>query len=149
IPSDYILDVITYDRSIDPLGRGPGENWKIWDNVWGFTTQPFVSQNPVLAVMDYPEGQRFLAGTGSGRTASGGFPPVESFLLDMDEKLFPKALEPKDPEACPPEMVDKLISSNRQSAVENTLGAVSFRGNSYDLWRVICRGPVDRSVLLS
>ena len=110
IPSDFILDIITYDRATDPLARGPGENWKIWDNIWGFTTQPFVIRNPILAVMDYPEGQRFLVATGGGRFSSSGFQPVESYLLDLDETLYPKALPPEDPLACPPEEGEAGVS---------------------------------------
>lgn len=149
IPSDYLIDIITYDRAVDPLGRGPGQNWKIWDNVWGFTTQPFIQANPILAVMDYPEGQRFLSGS-SGRFG-GGATPVESYLLDLDEKLYPKTLQPMDIDACPPETPDPLVSGTFGGKLGpfNTLGAFSFRGNGYDLWRVICRGPVDASILQS
>jgi hypothetical protein len=151
IPSDYLVDIITYDRAVDPLGRGPGQNWKIWDNVWGFTTQPFIVQNPVLAVMDYPEGQRFLSHSGGGRFTGGGSTPVESYLLDLDTKLMPKTLAPMDIDACPPEMPDSLVSGTYGGKLgpQNTIGTGSFRGDGYDLWRVICRGPVDPSILLS
>jgi hypothetical protein len=149
VPSDYIIDIITYDQAFDPLGRGPGQNWKIWDNVWGITTAPFVVQNNILAVMDYPEGQRFLSTSTGGRFTSGGAIPVESYLLDLDANLYPKTLAPMDFNACPPEMLDTFISSTPKHGLLNTLGAFSFRNNGYDLWRVICRGPVDPSVLLS
>ena len=46
VPSDFIIDIITYDQAFDPLGRGPGQNWKIWDNVWGFTTQAVCGAEP-------------------------------------------------------------------------------------------------------
>ena len=82
-----------------------------------------MSQNQILAVMDYPEGQRFIASAGARGTNSVSFLPVESYLLDMDEKLFPKALEPMDPMACPPEMTEKLISSSCQAG-EHTGGVL-------------------------
>jgi hypothetical protein len=60
-------------------------------------------------------------------------------------------MPPEDPLACPPEEVEPIISGSygRQLGPFNTLGSFAFRNNRYDLWRVICRGPVDRSVLLS
>ena len=151
IPSDYIIDIVAYDQAFDPLQRGPGQNWKIYDNVWGFTTQAFIPQNNVLAVMDYPEGQRFLGTTVGGRVTSGGAVPVESYLLDLDKSLFPATVAPMDLDACPPEMVAPLVSGTFGAKLGplNTLGQFSFRNNGYDLWRVICRGPVDPQILFS
>ena len=45
--SDMIMDVILYDNAVYPFDAAGGttSNWKIYDNVWGFTTKRFTPQS--------------------------------------------------------------------------------------------------------
>src|SRR5262249_31444741 len=144
--SDYYLDVIAYDGAADPLGRFPGRgNWKIYDNVGGFSTAPFVAANPVLAVMDYPLGQKVLGGriVPSGQGAAGSFPfhslGTERYVRDQDERFLPQTA--------------KALSRDRKTvglgASYNNLGPTSLLGDAYDVWRVLARGPLDPGTLMS
>ena len=59
-PSDFYIDIIARDMAVDPFNTPSdirGINWKIYDNVWGFTTAPFVSKGNWLYVNDYDSGE--------------------------------------------------------------------------------------------
>ena len=62
LPSDWVVDVIVFDKAVSPFGAG-ANNWKIYDNVWGFTTRPFQvdPRTTLLYVNDYDQGQKFFA----------------------------------------------------------------------------------------
>jgi Tol biopolymer transport system component len=149
--SDYYLDVIVYDRATDPLGRFPGRgNWKVYDNIGGFSTAPFVASRNVLAVMDHTLGQKIL-GAQIVRTASGAsvqltYPSmgVESYILDHDEKLRPViVIEEMDDQGNP------VITKVPIPGWRNNLGSTSLAGDNYDIWRVLARGPIDPGTLAS
>jgi Tol biopolymer transport system component len=136
VGSDFLIDLIVYDKAFDPLGRVTSTgNWKLYDNVWGFSTFNFTGTHSVLAVMDYPLGQKFIAGRVGGGGGGGTIYTdrgTESFILDVDPGFLPKAL--------PTDM-------NPISGVRSPLGQGSLQNDLYDLWRIQCRGPLDPSVL--
>jgi hypothetical protein len=87
-PSDYYVDVIAYDNA-----NVHAQNWRIYDNVWGFTTQPFtastVQHGPggILLVNDYMLPQKFFSGR-FGTLSPSNIPEnyfgAESYLTDVD-----------------------------------------------------------------
>lgn len=94
-PSDFYLDVIAYDKATDAAFGGPGANFRIYDNVWGFSTQPFSGINDILVVSDNALGQKFAATTFSGNVLSGLRPlffGAESYMTDIDVNLLPNAV---------------------------------------------------------
>ncbi len=94
-PSDFYLDVIAYDKAIDPTNAQPAPNFRIYDNVWGFSTQAFSGINNILVVSDNALGQKFAATTFSGKGLSGLRPlfyGAESYMTDIDVNLLPNAV---------------------------------------------------------
>lgn len=150
--SDYYLDVIAYDRATDPLGRFAGRgNFKIYDNVGGFSTTPFVANRNVLMVMDHGLGQKALGirsvpnGRG-GATIQTTYPSlgVESEIVDRDEKALPiLVVEMEDAEGMP------VVVKTPVPGAINNLGSTSILRDTYDLWRVLSRGPLDSGTLAS
>lgn len=162
--SDMILDVILYDNAVYPFDSSGAtqSNWKIYDNVWGFTTRPFNSTGQVLYVNDYDTGQKFLNsrfGTGDFQTglvnnANLTFEgnPTESWMTEMDPGLFPNT-------AVAPGTQYSIINFLTPLGI-NSYGSGTFLDFStgatntappvtglYDIWRVQCRGPVPPAVL--
>lgn len=164
-PSDYHIDVIVYDNAVDPF-TGDTINWKIYDNVWGFTTQPFQAGRGILFVSDYAAGQKFFSsrfGEAALVNVRHTFWGTESWMTDIDVNLLPRAYRNNDP--------GFLVN------VLNALGVKSYgsfdprdpftaRGadsslwdgtvvdgvdvpmtQQYDIWRTLCRGPVPDAVL--
>lgn len=171
--SDMILDVILYDNAVYPFDASGGtqSNWKIYDNIWGFTTKAFSTNSQLLYVSDYDTGQKFLNnrfgfGTytngysnttsgiqnGAGLTFEGN--PTESWMTEFDSRLFPAlAYNPGTP-----------IVIHQTPHFETPLGANSYGNNGqdplvgvgannvpitgqYDIWRIQCRGPIPAAVL--
>jgi hypothetical protein len=168
-PSDYLVDVIAYDNAVDPFTLNRS-NWKIYDNVWGFSTQGFNPQNGVLFVSDHAQGQKFFSSRfGLARPVNvlHTFWGTESWMTDFDVNLLPRT-------ALSGGNVQPLLN------VRHTLGARSYGGSDprdpgtffygrdsrtidgttvengsvdvpatqqYDIWRIQCRGPVPDSVL--
>ncbi len=98
--SDYYLDVIAFDTAVPPAFakfgfQGQG-NWRIYDNVWGFSTASTVSNNDILVVGDYPLGQKFAASTFGGQRGLLNLVPklfgAESYVTDIDVNLLPNAI---------------------------------------------------------
>ncbi|MCL5284121.1 MAG: carboxypeptidase regulatory-like domain-containing protein, partial [Armatimonadetes bacterium] len=157
-PSDYYIDVIAYDNAVDPFNPTDKQNWKIYDNIWGFSTKPFVASKGILFVSDYSAGQKFFAtkfGINSLNNVGFTFWGTESWLTDFNVSLLPTTYYP--PNNGTPGPVD-------QSQVLNTLGVHSYTdslnldGNvvdgwpdpasqQYNIWRIQCRGPIPDSVL--
>lgn len=137
-PSDFYLDIITYDNA---------SHWKIYDGVWGFTTQQFASQHNMLLVMDYAEGQKFMKGERNGLyTFTDYYPtyfPVESYFTH----------NPTGYGFFPGTYLNNVINAPPGTEpAPNSLGVVdTFRQGTdvegYDLWRVLCRGRVPSSVI--
>ncbi len=155
--SDYVIDVIAYDNSLNPFtqsGTDRGSNWKIYDNIWGFSTQVFQPSRNILFVSDYAAGQKFFGsrfGISSLINVSQTFWGTESYMTDMDVALLPKTYRSGT-------TVGQVIDAR------NTLGVNSYRDfltddgtrvdgfpvpatQTYDIWRIMCRGPVPDSVL--
>ena len=107
-PSDYYLDVIAFDNAVAPssyaatgglTGNGPtgiGSNWRIYDNVWGFSTQASIGSKDILLVSDYALGQKFAASTFGGQRGLLNLVPklygAESYVSDVDAGLLPNAI---------------------------------------------------------
>lgn len=101
-PSDFYLDVIAYDKAVFPTlpaGTSPrydGQkfNWRIYDNVGGFSTQQALpNNNDILVVSDYALGQKFAATTFGGQNVNQNLIPkqfgTESYLTDVDVSILP------------------------------------------------------------
>jgi len=102
--SDFYLDVIAYDKAQFPnLAAGTsafsGErgNFRIYDNVWGFSTQRDIGNNDILVVSDYALGQKFAATTFGGQNSLVNLVPkfygAESYLTDVDTSILPNAVD--------------------------------------------------------
>lgn len=102
--SDYYLDVIAYDKAVFPNfagGTSPfsGErsNWRIYDNVWGFSTLRDIGANDILFVSDYALGQKFAGTTFGGQSSLTNLVPkfygAESYLTDIDVSLLPNSTD--------------------------------------------------------
>jgi Tol biopolymer transport system component len=162
LPSDWYIDVIVRDNSINPFDTTESINWKIYDNVWGFTTQPFAKTSNLLYVNDYDIGQRFLLGLTS-LSALGSSQifnvPTESWMTEFEA--------PADNQlgATPGVIMPGRVVSGTSGGVlahfENTLGKFSYidslnvdangipQSGLYDQWRVLCRGPIPQDTLNS
>ncbi len=150
-PSDWYLDVIAIDR----IG-----NWKIYDNVWGFTTLPFVARGTMLYVNDYDIGQKFFQNqinntSFDARNIDYTGIPTESWMTNIRNDLQPTAyisgttggavlglfqtLGPHsygDSRAFP-YYFDLLIDNDAEGPITQ----------KYDQWRILSRGPIPNSVL--
>ncbi len=99
-PSDFYLDVIAYDKAVFPtLPAGTSTydgqkfNFRIYDNVGGFSTQQTLPNNDILVVSDYALGQKFAATTFGGQNTNQNLIPkqfgTESYLTDVDVSILP------------------------------------------------------------
>ena len=92
LPSDWYVDTITYDNALNDISNttGAGDkavNWRIYDNVWGFSTLAFVkSTNPgdILLVNDYMLPQKFLSQGIAAGNAPVSYFGAESYLTGID-----------------------------------------------------------------
>jgi len=106
-PSDFYLDVIAYDKAQFPTVQTTGLNYsnagskfnfRIYDNVGGFTTATFNGGNDILVVSDNALGQKFAATTFGGPNNNGAnllptFYGAESYFTDIDVSLLPNAID--------------------------------------------------------
>lgn len=123
LSNDWILDVIVEDNSHlqqDSLLTWHG-NRRRFDNVGGFTTQPFTGGRNILFVDDYLDGQRFL---------SLGLPPA---AMTYDPALYLNS------------MYYFTGGTGDPATISPFTSAGEFGGA--DVWRVICRGAVPDSVI--
>ncbi len=153
LPSDWILDVIVRDKALDPFVPAASTfktNWKIYDNVWGFTTKPFQGVNGVLYVNDYDSGQGFFhtqfgAGTAFFNNSYSGT-ATESWMTEFAQFLWPTSALTGGVKA----PLVNFLTTLGQNAYGDVL-SVDPGGNNitglYDIWRVQCRGPVPDVVL--
>jgi hypothetical protein len=162
LPSDWTLDVILRDRARDPFAPGSttvGSNWKIFDNIWGFTTQPFQGSNGILYVNDYDSGQRFyqthfgplsnqlVAGDQTFLSKSYNGWPVESWMTEFDPALIPtRGVQGTTAERVINFLTPLGVNAYADARTQDSGTPVTGR---YDIWRVLCRGPVPDSVLNS
>jgi len=99
--SDFYVDVIAYDNAIFPnvpnsTYSGKTTNWRIYDNVGGFSTVSSVGGNDILLVSDYALGQKFAATTFGGRNLNLNLVPklfgTESYLSAVDANILPDSV---------------------------------------------------------
>ena len=95
--SDYYMDVIAFDQATPPLNNGGvRSNWRIYDNIWGFSTAASIGNNDILVVSDYALGQKFAATTFGGQRGLLNLVPklfgAESYVTDIDVNLLPNAI---------------------------------------------------------
>ena len=101
--SDYYLDVIAFDKATPPRsfqgainGQSSASNWRIYDNVWGFSTASSLSNNDILVVSDYALGQKFAATTFGGQRGLLNLVPklfgAEPYVTDIDVNQLPNAV---------------------------------------------------------
>ena len=101
--SDFYLDVIAFDKAVFPNfppGTSPYSggkvNWRIYDNVGGFSTNASVGNNDILVVSDYALGQKFAATTFAGTNGNLNLVPklygAESYFTDVDVNILPDSV---------------------------------------------------------
>ena len=103
--SDFYLDFIGFDKAAAPpiytatqlrAGITTGSNWRIYDNIGGFSTDSSIGNNDILIVNDYALGQKFGATTFGGATGFSNLVPklygAESYLTDVDVNILPNAI---------------------------------------------------------
>jgi len=104
--SDFYVDVIAYDNAIFPNVPNSGfsgqmSNWRIYDNVGGFSTNSSVGGNDILLVSDYALGQKFAATTFGGRNLNLNLVPklfgTESYLSAVDVNILPDSVYAGEP----------------------------------------------------
>lgn len=168
-PSDYYVDLICYDKAFDPRNPNDQQNWIIYDNIWGFSTQPFVSTNPVLYVDDNGAGQKWPRGL------KGSFRAFPNFRLGTESDIIER-----DPQFLPQEVRFQRDNNGNVIPGTGTLANVpdaggggalggrgvydflsgpslgsnyinwatgSLRAYRYDFWRVLAKGPMTETVL--
>ena len=170
IPTDYYIDLIVYDNALNPFARSDADravNWKIYDNIYGFSTQEFTGLNGILFVSDHAAGQKFFSsrfGTANLVNVQHTFWGTESWLTDIDISLLPSqyvngttvnplalvlnnlgvksygAFDPSDPYTALQQDAGVLDGTKKD-------GADLPVTQRYDIWRVLCRGPVPATVL--
>ena len=91
--SDWYIDAIAYDNALGSVQNlstdAKAVNWRIYDNIWGFSTTPFaasttLSSGGILLVNDYMLPQKFLTQSLSNRNAPVALYGSESYLTDVD-----------------------------------------------------------------
>ncbi len=177
-PSDYYLDVIVYDTAVDPFDTSFQNNWKIYDNVWGFTTQAFTANSNILFVSDYALGQKFFQSKFGLNVLSPSntfftFYGTESWMTDIDVSLLPNRYLPVTPGGTGGRLGNvlnplgvKSYGASASGSPANDFFATIFNFDSdvidgtvidgadlpvtqrYDIWRILSRGPIPDSVLL-
>jgi len=98
--SDFYVDVIAYDKATFPnipgANAGGRSNWRIYDNVGGFSTNQSIQNNDILVVSDYALGQKFAGTTFGGRNTNQNLVPklfgTESYITDVDISILPDSV---------------------------------------------------------
>jgi Tol biopolymer transport system component len=155
-PSDYYLDVIAYDKAVFPALTSPeitysgqSKNWRIYDNVGGYTTTSFNGSNDILVVSDYALGQKFSATTFGGEDGNSNLQPTfygaESYYTDVDEALLPNASDyyASDPLPTIPTIPGQVNSSTPlqvSATAQVSSVVVEWAGNfqpTYNIYRTL------------
>ena len=164
-PSDYYVDLIAYDKAFNPQDPTQQQNWIIYDDIWGFSTQPFVSRNQVLYVDDNGCGQKWPRGL------KGSFRPfrefrygTESDIIDRPSQFKPMELRGVgDPQVAPFNLVPisdpaaftagqtnevfDFLTGNAISSDFITWWRSTLRAYRYDYWRILAKGPLPETVI--
>jgi hypothetical protein len=171
--SDFYVDLIAYDKAFDPRSPLEQQNWIVYDNIWGFSTQPFVSRQPVLFVDDNGAGQKWPRGL------KGSFRQFPSFRYGTESDIIdrPSAFHPREvpfvggilrnindpgvngvlgrdgsPQLVANETFDFLIGDSVGYdfiSYSLAVGGERFAKQSYryDLWRILAKGPVTETAI--
>ncbi len=121
-PEDYVLGI----RATDNAG-----NQITYDSIYGFSTKPFTPANSILFVNDFCEGQAFIS----------------------QYDVVPPGQQPQNNAYLAAYMCESFYTSNPGEAPlsVNTIDFNSIRDyapsqQGYDIWRVICRGPIPSAI---
>ncbi|MEI7834728.1 MAG: hypothetical protein WCJ56_16195, partial [bacterium] len=122
LSNDWFLDIIVEDNA--HLQQDSLLNWhgnrRRFDNVGGFTTQPFIGGRNILFVDDYIDGQRFL---------SQGLPPA---AMPYDAAIYLNSLY-------------YFSGATGDPATTSPFNSNGEFGGA-DVWRVLARGPVTDNI---
>jgi hypothetical protein len=168
-PSDFYVDLIAYDKAFNPSDPRQQGNWIIYDNIWGFSTQPFAARNPVLYVDDNGAGQKWPRGL------KGNYRPfrefrygTESDCTDRDPQFNPREWRGTLPTGAPPggglDVLYDVQDPGSFAGAERNETWHFLNGNSipydfinwqtgtlrayrYDMWRILAKGPLPESTL--
>jgi hypothetical protein len=153
LPSDWALNVIVRDKAhnpFTPVNSIERTNWKIYDNVWGFTTKPFRGVNGILYVNDYDSGQRFFQ-TNFGTFTTFLVPysgiPTESWMTEYTPTLFPSTGAISGKATSVLNFLTTLGDNAYTDALAQDAPGSTPITARYDIWRILCRGPVPDAVL--
>lgn len=114
VARDYIIDIVVSDNA---------GNTMRYDDIYGFSTQAFQPNDPVLFVDDYCQGQLFLALLGFNNDFTAAWPVASYYTYNPG------------------------YHPGTESTVDyDTISGVGGTGRGYDTWRVICRGPIPSNV---
>ena len=178
--SDFYLDVIAFDQAVFPSipiapvnYAGNKVNWRIYDNVGGFSTNTSIGSNDILVVSDNTLGQKFASTTFGGTNGNLNLVPklygAESQITDVDVDILPDAVYagyPTDSAVGPPNTVFVPAIAPMAGPWLNGLGVGSYTDNiiddggriggktyvasqKYSIWRILSRGPLPQSILNS
>ncbi len=120
-PSDFIIDIHVQDNA--------GNAFE-YDDIYGFTTEMFQPSSNLLFVDDYCEGQAFPANSGANNDWPTAF-PVESYYTTN-----------------PGFVPDPFVGNIAYNTIRDGVNGRGFDGEPYDIWRIICRGPITMSDLI-
>ncbi len=126
---DYIIDIATTDIH---------GNSMVYDDIYGFSTVTFNPNDRILFVNDYCEGQRFISLTGNNNDYPAQF-PVESYYRTNPgySSEVPFTID-----------YDSIAGRLPTYSMPPGGDPTSFNPEGhYDVWRVICRGPVTDTIL--
>lgn len=163
-PSDYFVDLICYDKAFDPTTPSAQQNWIMYDNIWGFSTQPFVSTNPVLYVDDNGAGQKWPRGLkGSARPFPNFRFGTESDIIERDPQFLAQEWRKSTATVTGGNLVNPQDAGG--SPAPGNRGVYDFlsgpslgtdfinwrtgrlRAYRYDIWRILAKGPMTETVL--
>ena len=178
--SDFYLDIIAFDKAVFPnfaaapdAYAGNKVNWRIYDNVGGFSTNTSIGSNDILVVSDNTLGQKFATTTFGGTNGNLNLVPklygAESQITDVDVNILPDAVYagyPTNPAVGPPDTVFVPAIASMAGPWLNGLGVGSYNDSiiddggridgmsyiasqKYSIWRILSRGPLPQSILNS
>jgi len=128
---DYYIDVLVQDLA--------GNDFE-YDNLWGFTTQPFSPVPPILVVSDYMAGQDWVNDVLFGHGQPGGLPTEWEFGVPCESHLI------WNPGGMPFAPVNRSFGFFPQFGAVMRDSVSDSMGEQRALWRVQCRGRVPTDV---
>lgn len=154
--SDFYVDLIAYDKAVNPKNPAQQQNWIIYDNIAGFSTQAFTSISPVLYVDDYGCGQRWPRGL---KGAFRAFPNFrfghESEVIDRPtqfavrewDRYTTNIKDIGDPDTGFPSEANEMYDFLQNKYNSIAWGRGSLQAYHYDFWRILAKGPLPETIL--